>query len=231
MANTEENKIFEETETVTIPDFVEEKTETGTSYTDPDLSIFKLSDDELYDDDDEEEEQKEHRDRRKGNSLSLILCLIVIFLLLATSVAAVYYGYKEHQAYMKANTSFLQMQANENAYKKQIEDKDAQIADLNRQIEELKSSSSSSDSSSDSSATGKLKYKIVDGPISFKTAPDVSADLTTFDGKEKANNGEVYNVEEIIEDSSDPGRKWAKINDSVYFCIGYLDSVWAEKTN
>lgn len=223
MANTEENKIFE-TETVTIPDFVEDKTETASGDSDPDLSIFKMSDEELYDDEDDEQEER-HVKKRHSN-LSLILCLIVIFLLLATSAAAVYYAYKQHEAYVKANTSFLQMQANENSYKKQIADKDAQIADLNKQIEELKSSSSSS-----SEATGKLKFKIVDGPISFRVAPGVDAESTEFNGKTKAENGETYQVEEIIEDQYDEGRKWAKINDSVYFCIGYQDSVWAEKVD
>ena len=70
MAKTEENKIFE-TETVTIPDFVEDKTETpapetetSSGYSDPDLSIFKMSDEDLYDDD--EDDQEESSGHRKG---------------------------------------------------------------------------------------------------------------------------------------------------------------------
>ena len=232
MDNTEEKKIFE-TETVTIPDFVEDKTETpditetdsSTGYSDPDLSIFKMTDEELYDDDDDE--QDETHEKTRGGNVSLILCVIAMLLLLATAVAAVYYAYKQHEAYVKANTSYLQLQANENAYKKQIADKDAQIADLTQQIEELKSSSSSSSSD----ATGTLIYEIVDGPISFRKAPGVDAESTTYNGNTHAENGSKYQVMEIIEDPYDEGRKWAKINDSVYFCIGYQDAVWAKEVH
>ena len=232
MANTEENKIFE-TETVTIPDFVEDKTDAAettvsetTGYSDPDLSIFKMSDEELYDDDDEDED--EPHEKRKGGNVSLILCVIAMLLLLATSVAAVYYAYKQHQAYINANTSYLQLQANENAYKKQIADKDAQIADLTKQIEELKKSDSSSSSSD---ATGTLVYKVVDGPLSFRKAPGMDAELTTYNGNEKAENGSKFQVIEIIDDEAEATRKWAKISDEVYFCIGYLGEVWAEEVH
>ncbi|MBR4461946.1 MAG: hypothetical protein IKS51_05135 [Erysipelotrichaceae bacterium] len=236
MGNTEENKIFE-TETVTIPDFVEDKTETpettdsSTGYSDPDLSIFKMTDEELYGDDDDDED--ETHEKKSGVNLSLILCAIAMLLLLATSVAAVYYAYKQHQAYVTANASYLQLQANENNYKKQIADKDAQIADLNKQIEELKSSSSSSSpsSSDSSSATGTLIYKVVDGPLSFRKAPGMDADLTTYNGNSKAENGTQFQVMEIIDDEYEETRKWAKINDEVYFCIGFMGEVWAEKVN
>ena len=231
MANTGENKIFE-TETVTIPDFVEDKTETpatetetSSGYSDPDLSIFKMSDEDLYDDD--EDDQEESSGHRKGGNLSLILCVIAMLLLLATSVAAVYYAYKQHQAYVKANASYLQLQANENNYKKQIADKDAQIADLNKQIEELKKDSSSSTPSE----SGKLVYEIVSGPIQFRSAPDYGSPTTTYNDKEKAVDGEKYQVMEIIDDEVDEGRQWAKIKEGVYFCIGFPDDVWAKKVD
>ena len=228
MAKTEESKIFE-TETVTIPDFVEDKTdtvsgnETTTGYSDPDLSIFKMTDDELYDEDDDDGED-EPRTRRKGGNVSLILCVIAMLLLLATSVAAVFYAYKQHQAYVNANTSYLQLQANENAYKKQIADKDAQIADLTKQIEELKEANSAT-------PAGSLIYEVVDGPLSFRKAPGMDAELTTYNGNEKANTGQKFQVMEIIDDESEETRQWAKINDEVYFCIGYMGEVWAKESH
>lgn len=231
MAKTEENKIFE-TETVTIPDFVEDKTETpaaetetSSGYSDPDLSIFKMSDEDLYDDD--EDDQEESSGRRRSGNLSLMLCVIAMLLLLATSVAAVYYAYKQHQAYVKANASYLQLQANENNYKKQIADKDAQIADLNKQIEELKADPTPSTPSE----TGKLVYEIVSGPIQFRSAPDYGSPTTTYNDKEKALDGEKYQVMEIIDDEVDEGRQWAKIKDGVYFCIGFPNDVWAKKVD
>ena len=232
MDKTEESKIFE-TETVTIPDFVEDKTETpetaekdsSTGYSDPDLSIFKMTDEELYDDDDDE--QDESSERKRGGNVSLILCVIAMLLLLATSIAAVYYAYKQHQAYVKANAGYLQLQANESAYKKQIADKDAQIEELNKQIEELKTNSSPSVPSE----TGKLVYEIVSGPIQFRSAPDYGSPTTTYNDKEKALDGERYQVMEIIDDEVDEGRQWAKIKDGVYFCIGFPNDVWAKKVD
>ena len=89
--------------TLDIPDFVEDKTKTDSSV---DMSIFKMSDDELYDDDSEErstedydeDDDDELRPRRKKGNGPLIICLIIIFLLLALCAGALFYGLKQHQA-------------------------------------------------------------------------------------------------------------------------------------
>ena len=181
-----------------IPDFVEDKTTTESSV---DMSIFKMSDDELYDDNTEENEETEYDDdfkpvkkKRNANS-TLIICLILVAVLLATTIGALIYGVKQHNQYVKANTENVQLKANEENYKKQIAEKDATIAALNEQINNHGTSGGGS-----SSTTGKLVYKIVDGPMHFRVSPTSDADTTTYNGATLANNGEEFNVIEIVND-------------------------------
>ena len=212
-------------ETVTIPDFVEDKTETKTSMTDStsvDMSIFKMSDDELYDDDDPDDDDSVLEPRKKGSGATITLCLILIFLLLATAGAAVYYALKQRTAYQDANTKYLQLQANQEAFQKQLAEKDALIEELNKQIEELKNATPA--------VTGS-RYVVTDGPLTFRVTPTFDSETTTYEGKSSAQNGETYTVLEVIDDQYDEGRRWAKIAEDVYFQIGYMDAVWAEPVN
>ena len=216
---------YEKQEELDIPDFVEDKTNSDSSI---DMSIFKMSDEELYDDvtDDDLNYEDDFDDlkpkkKKKGNG-ALVLCLIIIFLLLACVAGAAFYAYKQHEAYVKANTAYLQMQANEENYKKQINDLSSTIEALNKQIEELQDDS-------DAMGEGKLIYEVVDGGMYFRKEPTSDAELTTFNGASTAENGEKYRVIEVVNDK-DYGDKytWAKIADEVYFCLGTKDEVWAK---
>ena len=81
-----EKNPYEKDETLDIPDFVEDRTSTNSESID--MSIFKMSDDELYDDEEENDESYQETRTRTGRSnSSLVLCLIFIALLLITSVA------------------------------------------------------------------------------------------------------------------------------------------------
>ena len=68
---TKKNPYENQEETLDIPDFVEDKTSEGSGTVD--MSIFKMSDDELYDDvpeeTEEETENKPVRKKKKGNGL------------------------------------------------------------------------------------------------------------------------------------------------------------------
>ena len=212
-------------DTVTIPDFVEDRTgnssnssSTFTDSTSVDMSIFKMSDDELYDDVDKKEAVEEYRPRKKSKA-TLVLSLLLIGLLLLTSIGAIIYALKQRNSYVEANTKYLQLQANQEEYQKQIAEKDAKIEELRKEIEELKSKP----------AVSGTVFEIIDGPITFRKTPGVDGETTSYKGKEQAENGETYTVLEVIEDENDEGRKWAKISDNVYFCIGYWDSIWAEE--
>ncbi len=226
---TNKNPYTKDTGDLDIPDFVEEKTRSDSNSID--MSIFKMSDDELYDDtsdqtkvygEEDYDSESAPKRKKKGNG-SLILCLVIIFLLMALLAGAGFYALKQHQAYVKANTAYLQMQANEANYKKQIADQATTIETLSKQIEELKNSAK---------GEGNIVYEIIDGPISFRTGPSRDSDDTTYNGNDVASNSEKYKVIEIVADEDpDEDLKWAKVADKVYFCIGTSEEVWAKKAD
>ncbi len=212
-------------EELDIPDFVEEKTNGSDSI---DMSIFKMSDDELYDDtgtgntrlyDDDELEEKPVR-KRKANA-SIVLCLIIIALLMLSLAGSLYFVVKYRKAFVTANTEKTQLQNNEANYKKQIEDQLATIELLNRKIEELSSSSKGS---------GTLKYEILDGGMRFRKKPNGDADQTTFNGASQVETGEIYNILEVVKDE-DPEEEsiWGKLADDVYFCLDDGSGTWTKK--
>lgn len=214
---TKNHDVEDETDTVTIPDFVEDKTNSKSV----DMSIFKMSDEELYDDADnsEEDDTDEYDDEpKKGGKGGLIFCIILILLLAACTAAAGFYALKQHKAYVESETKLNQVLANENAYKQQIAEKDNLIASLNQQLEEMKEQKNNS-----------TPYVVVDGGMFFRTKPEADADKTTFNGEDKAFDGDILNVLEVVEDKGDSSTKWAKLADSVYVCIEFEGDVWAKK--
>lgn len=218
---TRKNPYENQDETLDIPDFFDEKSQESNDSGTVDMSIFKMSDEELYDDavneDDNSLELTGTRSGRKLNTTAL-LALVLIVLLLATCVGCLLYAANQHRAYVKANTNYNQVLANQDAYKQQIAEKDAMIESLNKQIEELKNKSSYT--------TG--VYEIVDGPISFRSTPERLEDnMTTYNGYDQAVDGEKFNVIDVVKDSQ--GYSWAKVADDIYFCLGTSDEVWAQK--
>ena len=207
-----------------IPDFVEDRTDSDSI----DMSIFKMSDEELYDDvsgdtkvysddyDDYDDEPK------RGKNTTLILCFIIIGLLLLALAGSIFYGLNQHQAYVKANTAYLQMQANEANYKKQIADQATTIETLSKELEEAKNPKK---------GEGNIVYEITDGPISFRNEPSRDGEIVSYNGSELAGNGEKYNVIEVVKGTDDPDYSWAKVADNVYFCLGTADDVWAKKVD
>ncbi|MBQ3296042.1 MAG: hypothetical protein IJH00_06155 [Erysipelotrichaceae bacterium] len=232
MVSKNDYRNLNDDDTLDIPDFVEDKTATESSV---DMSIFKMSDDELYDDDNNEENEDVEYDedfkpkkKKKANSSSLIICLILIAVLLATTIGALIYGVKQHNQYVKVNTENVQLKANEERYKKDIADKDATIASLTEQINNQGQSSGGGNTPS----LGKLVYKIVDGPLHFRVSPTSDADATTYNGASLANNGEEYNVFEIVNDKDLGSQvKWAKLADNIYFCVDDNGNVYAKPAN
>ena len=226
MANPYERR--NDDDTLDIPDFVEDKTSTSTDSS-VDMSIFKMSDDELYDDatndevEDDDFDDLKPKKKKKGNA-PLIICFVIIFILLGLCAGAAIYAIKQRQAYVKVNTQYLQVLANEEAYKKQIAEKDATIEALNKQIEALQNAGSQG-------GEGKLVYEITDGPITFRKEPTSDAEKTTFNGKGQAETGEKFNVIEVVADKDvKDGPSWAKVADNIYFCIGE-NSAWAKQVN
>ena len=218
-----EKNPYEKDETLDIPDFMEDKTTTNSESID--MSIFKMSDDELYDDAEEnEEEYREVKPRTGRVNTSLVLCLIIIALLLITSVASLIYAFKQHSAYVKANTSYLQVLANEETYKKQLAEKDATIEALNQQI--------ANNAGKKEDTAGKMTYEITDGPVVFRNKPTRDRDDDTlFNGQHQAYNGEKFQVLEVVKGTDDPDYSYARVGDSIYFCIGNSEETYAKKVN
>ena len=222
---------YNDDDTLDIPDFVEDKTTTDSSV---DMSIFKMSDDELYEDSNEENDETEYDDdfkpvKKKGNkSSTLVICLILIAVLLATTIGALIYGVKQHSAYVKVNTENVQLKAKEDSYQKQIAEKDATIANLTKQLEEK----TSGGGGSGTNPKGNLVYKIVDGPLHFRVSPTSDADATTYNGESLAYNDKEFNVIEIVNDKDLGDKvKWAKLADNVYFCVDDNGNVYAKPVN
>ena len=218
-----EKNPYEKDETLDIPDFVEDRTTTNSESID--MSIFKMSDDELYDDVEETEESyQEKAPRGSRSNTSLVLCLIIIGLLLITTVASLIYAFKQYSAYVKANTSYLQVLANEETYKKQLAEKDATIEALNRQIEE--------NAGRKEETAGTMTYEITDGPVVFRKKPTRDRDDDTlFNNKHEANNGEKFQVLEVVKGTDDPDYSYARVGDNIYFCIGNSEETYARKVN
>jgi hypothetical protein len=222
---TRKNPYENQDETIDIPDFVEDKTKTESSTVD--MSIFKMSDDELYDDVDEtlENEDGEYVPRKK--STALVLSMIINFILLAACIGAIVYALNQHKAYVKANTENQQITASQEVLKQQINERDQTIEQLNKQIEDLQKAK-------ESTASG--KYRIVDGPVTFRSTPTKNTDpsnATTYQGKSEASDGDEYDVIEVVEDKDLHDQLyWAKVDDNVYFCIGnQKDDIWAKKVD
>ena len=235
---------YERDDDLDIPDFIEDRNNSDNSNS-IDMSIFKMSDDELYDDYDNNSSNSDYRNdyhndyddyddydnddykvkpKKKKANTPLIVCMIIIFLLLIISIASIFYALKQHESYVKTKTEFLQLQANEDAYKTQLQQKDAQITALNAEIEQLKSAGSSS-------SEGSLVYIVTDGPISFRNKPSRNADNVTYNNNEYAYNNEKFNVIEVVKGEDDPDYQWAKLKDNVYFCLGTSSEVWAKKVD
>lgn len=214
---------YEKDETLDIPDFVEDRTTTNSESVD--MSIFKMSDEELYDDEENNDDSyREVKPRRAGSNTSLVLCLIIIGLLLITSVASLIYAFKQHSAYVKANTNYLQVLANEETYKKQLAEKDATIEALNQQI--------ANNPGKKEETAGTVTYEITDGPVVFRSRPTRDRDDDTlFNGKHEAVNGDRFQVLEVVTGTDDPDYTYARVGDGIYFCIGNSVETYAQKVN
>lgn len=126
---------------VDIPDFLED-----TDSTSVDMSIFKMSDEELYDDVPKKKENKEPKSngKKKSNS-TIILCLVLIGILLVTSIVSLIYAVKEHGKVTTINDELSQVKAKNTDLENTVNALNTQIVELNAKIEEQKNSGTSSD--------------------------------------------------------------------------------------
>ena len=209
---------YENDETLDIPDFIEDNNNDSQSV---DMSIFKMSDEELYDDnpsDDSDDLLTESKPKKKKNS-TVVICMVCICVLLATTVAAIIYAMQQHNAYVDVNTKYQQLQPLVTEKDNEITTLKTQITALEQQLAEKQKEVSNE----------KTVYVITDGPIRFRSTPNRDGDYTKYNGEEYAWDDEEFEVIQVVTGNDDNSYTWAKIADDVYFCLGTSDDVWASK--
>ena len=213
----------DETNTVDIPDFVEDKDTTES--TSVDMSIFKMSDDELYDDEPKKKVSKESSDnvsapKKKSNS-TILLCLVLIGVLLVTAGVSIFYAFKEHSSKAELEATVSQLTAQNNDLQNSINALNGQIAELNAKIEQNNNAGSSTDPNK-KYASGATLYITEEGAgqgVKEKASMDADfTDETLYWGDK------VTLLADATVDSD--GTYWGKI-DKGYIRIEYKGEIWA----
>lgn len=213
----------DETNTLDIPDFVEDKD--ATESTSVDMSIFKMSDDELYDDEPKKKISKESSDngsapKKKSNS-TILLCLVLIGVLLVTAGVSIFYAFKEHSSKAELEATISQLTAQNNDLQNSINALNGQIAELNAKIEQNNNAGSSTDPNK-KYASGAILYITEEGAgqgVKEKASMDADfTDETLYWGDK------VTLLADATVDSD--GTYWGKI-DKGYIRIEYKGEIWA----
>ena len=212
------------TETLDIPDFIEDNDKDKDTNS-IDMSIFKMSDDELYDDGKKTKPHNSNNgdNKRKKSNSTIILCLILIVVLFVIAVGGIIFAVKKSSDYTKANDELTQVKATVNDYQNRINNLTEQVNTLNAQIEELKKAGTKSDPNVKYSK-GTVLYVTEDGNSQgVKKQPSMDSeftDVTIYHGDK------VTLLEDATIDSD--GNYWAKI-DSGYVRIEYKGEIWLTK--
>lgn len=226
----------ENNKTVDIPDFVEDKDETTSSSID--MSIFKMSDDELYDDVPKKKEKvysQEPSAPKKKSNAALILCLIFMLVFLATSVVSLIYAVKEHNEANDLRNKYSQLETIYNDTKANSEKLEAKVAELEKKIKESTSSNTVEDPNN----------KYPKGTILYVTEEGSSMAITktTSTDKDQRTSYTLYWGDEVTlaEDGKKDadGNYWAKISKAKidgsevsidgYVRIEWDGEIWASK--
>lgn len=218
-----EEKKTNNLDSMNIPNFVEDKDTTES--TSIDMSIFKMTDEELYDDVPKKVSVSNNNNttinftKKKSNS-TLTLCLVLCGILLVTTVVSAVYALKQHSKVSELESSLNQYQAQINDYNTLISTKDSQINDLNSKIEELSKAGTTTDPDN-KYPKGTELYVTEDGNSMAITNTANSEDRSA---KTLYWGDKVTLVEDATKDSN--GNYWGKIDDG-YIRIEYNGEVWA----
>ena len=213
----------EKNNTLDIPDFVEEKDDTDSQ--DVDMSIFNMSDEELYDD--VPKKQDKPKTKKKSNS-TIVLCIVLICILLVTSIVATIIAFKEHSSYTKLEEELTQVKATITDYQTKINEKDNQISLLSTELESLKNSNTVSDPDN-KYPKGTVLYITEDG---HKQGVRVTADVNSETAKRSDGSSYVLYWGEdavtLIADATvdSDGNYWGQI-DGGFIRIEYNGEIWA----
>ena len=210
------------TETLDIPDFLEDKDSTDS--TSVDMSIFKMSDEELYDDAPKKEEEKmpKNSNRKKSNS-TIILCLVLVGILLLTSVVAVIFALKQRSTVKDLNEQVTLLTSQKNDLQNQVSTLHSKVDELSAQIEEAKNSGGGKADPNNKYPSGTVLYITEEGQgMGVKKEASVDSDFVDSDILDWGDK--VTLVADAVVD--DHGNYWGKI-DKGFIRIEYNGENWA----
>lgn len=213
--------LFEEdkTETIDIPDFVEDKDTTTSSSVD--MSIFKMSDEELYDDVPQNDEKPVKKTNRKKSNATLILCLVLIVILLLTTAISVFYAFKQRSSVSELETQLNQVNAQRTDLQNQVNTLNSQVEELNSKLKELENNGAKSDPDN-KYPSGTVLYITEEGTsMGVRVSPKKDSEMTE---KTLYWGDEVKLIDNAVID--DDGDYWGKI-DGGYIRITCDGEEWA----
>ena len=208
-----------------IPDFIEDNDKDTGSV---DMSIFKMSDEELYGDSKKKKSEKleETTEKKKNSNSTIILCLILIVILFIAAVGGIIFAVKKNSDYTKANDELTQVKATINDYQTRINNLTEQVNTLNEKIEELKKADTKSDPNS-KYPKGTVLYVTEDGQ-GMTIKKQASMDAEAIDAAQTyADWGDKFTLlEDATLDSN--GNYWGK-TEKGYIRIEYNGEIWCSK--
>lgn len=208
---------YENQDTVDIPDFVEDKTNSSSV----DMSIFKMNDnyddDDQYDDEDDYTDELEPRKPLKLNVPVIILGVLVAVLLIVSIVSIIKKSSADKQV-EELTTQVETLKKKNKAYEDEISTLNAKVAELEAGKKDDKKDDKEDkkdDKDDDKEVSGDGNYVIVvDGGVNLRDEPSMDGEVVGSIGE-----GAFEGVGDPIEDED--GNIWIKTNEGSYACMKY----------
>lgn len=213
--------MFDDNKELDIPDFVEDKDSTDS--TSVDMSIFKMSDDELYDDVPKKtnEEKEPKKSGKKKSNATLLLCLILCAILLVVALVSGISAIKANGKISDYEAQVTALTAKNDELQNTINGLNGQIDALNKQLEEKGKADTETDPNN-KYPKGTVLYITEEGN-GMGVKEEASAD-SDFTDTTLYWGDEVKLIADATKDSS--GNYWGKIEQG-FIRIEYDGEAWA----
>ena len=204
---------------IDIPDFVEDKDSTDS--TSVDMSIFKMSDEELYDDVPKAEKEPKQKGNKKKSNSTLVLCLVLCAVLLLVAIVAGVYAIKANGTISEYEAKVTALTAKNTELENSIQGLNTQIATLNEQLKQKEEAGTQSDPNN-KYPKGTVLY-VTEAGNAMGVKETASAD-SEFTDTTLYWGDEVTLLSDATKDAN--GNYWGKI-ESGFIRIEYNGEVWA----
>lgn len=184
-------------------DFNQVKTEDTDS-----MSIFKLSEEELYDDVKPTREKKT-RSPKKKTTRNMIIMMVVAGVAVITAIIALVWGINQQKLYKEAQANFELAQAKNKTYETRVAELEKSVTDLENKIKEIESAGAKADSKYTAGVT--LRITEEGGQQGIRTKASTDSEIAMVDGHQYVLYwGETVKLlEDAVVDSN--GTYWGKI--------------------